>query len=98
MKGRALVGYAIAVAACLLALLTTAAAAQHKRVMILNSVGREFRPWSEYIRNIRDELDRQSPGPLDVQEHSLVLARSDDPNPEAPFVEYLRTLYGENPP
>ena len=35
---------------------------------------------------------------MDVQEHALVLARSDDPNPEAPFVEYLRTLYGENPP
>jgi signal transduction histidine kinase len=97
MKGRALARYAIAVATCLLTLLN-AAAAEHKRVMILHSVGREFRPWNEYAKDIRAELDRQSPWPLDVQEHSLVLARSDDPNPEAPFVEYLRMLYGENPP
>ena len=66
--------------------------------MILHSVGREFRPWNEYAKDIRAELDRQSSWPLDVQEHSPVLARSDDPNPEAPFVEYLRTLYGENQP
>ena len=97
MKGRAFVRYTIAVAACLLALLN-AAAAEHKRVMILHSVGREFRPWNEYAKDIRAELDRQSPWPVDVQEHSLVLARSDDPNPEAPFVEYLRTLYGEKTP
>jgi len=97
MKGRAFARYVIAVAVCLLALLN-AAAAEHKRVMILHSVGREFRPWNEYAKDIRAELDRQSPWPVDVQEHALVLARSDDPNPEAPFVEYLRTLYGENPP
>ena len=96
MKGRAFARYVIAVAVCLLALLN-AAAAEHKRVMILHSVGREFRPWNEYAKDIRAELDRQSPWPLDVQEHSLVLARSDDPNPETPFVEYLRTLYGESP-
>jgi len=42
--------------------------------MILHSVGREFRPWNEYAKAIRAELDRQSPAPLDVQEHSLVEA------------------------
>jgi signal transduction histidine kinase len=47
---------------------------------------------------MRAELDRQSPWPLDVQEHSLVAARSDDPNPEPPFVDYLRALYGAQQP
>jgi hypothetical protein len=47
---------------------------------------------------MRAELDRQSPWPLNVQEHSLVAARSADRNPEAPFVDYLRSLYAEQPP
>ena len=75
-----------------------AVAADHKRVLILHSVGREFRPWNEYAKQMRAELDRQSPWPLDVQEHALVAARSADPNPEPPFVEYLRALYGEQQP
>jgi C4-dicarboxylate-specific signal transduction histidine kinase len=72
--------------------------AEHKRIMVLHSFGREFRPWNEYAKAIRAELDRQSPWILDVQEHSLVSARSGDPNAELPFVEYLRALYVENPP
>jgi signal transduction histidine kinase len=87
----------LAAVVCLLTL-ANATAAEYKRILILHSVGREFRPWNEYAKDMRAELDRQSPWPLDVQEHSLVAARSDDPNPEPPFVEYLRTLYGEHPP
>jgi hypothetical protein len=34
----------------LFAALGSAAADQHKRVMILHSVGREFRPWNEYAK------------------------------------------------
>jgi signal transduction histidine kinase len=78
--------------------LANAAAAEHRRVLILHSVGREVRPWNEYAKHMRAELDRQSPWPLDVQEHSLVAARSADPNPEPPFVDYLRALYGEQQP
>ncbi|MBR0848877.1 ATPase [Bradyrhizobium diazoefficiens] len=72
--------------------------ADHKRVIILHSFGREFRPWNEYARAIRAELDRQSPFVLDTQEHSLITARSTDPRAEVAFVEYLRTLYLDNPP
>jgi len=86
----------VAIGCCLT--LADAAAAEHKLVLILHSVGREFRPWNEYAKDMRAELDRQSPWPLDVQEHSLVPARSPDSNPEPPFVEYLRMLYGEHPP
>lgn len=66
--------------------------------MILHSFGNDFRPWGQYARTIRSELTRQSRWPLDVQDHSLVTARSSDENPEVPFVEYLSALYARNPP
>ena len=75
----------------------TASAAEPKRVMLLHSFGRDFRPWSEYAKGIRTELDRQSPWPLDITEHSLVAARSSDESPDAPFVEYLRGLHSKRP-
>jgi len=74
-----------------------ALAAEPKRVMLLHSFGREFRPWSEYAKTIRIELNRQSPWPLDIHDHSVISARFSDPNAELAFVEYLRTLYSERP-
>ena len=35
-----------------------------KRVLILHSFGREFRPWSEYARSIKAGLEQQSPWPM----------------------------------
>jgi hypothetical protein len=73
-------------------------ATEHKRIMVLHSFGREFRPWNEYANAIRAELDRQSLWILDVQEHSLISARSTDSGADLPFVEYLRSLYMDSPP
>ena len=73
-------------------------ATQHKEVLILQSFGREFRPWNEYAKQIRAELDRQSPWPLDVREHALETACSGKLNPELPFVEYLGALYADHAP
>jgi ABC-type uncharacterized transport system substrate-binding protein len=75
----------------------TAWAAESKRVMLLHSFGPDFKPWSEYAKAIREELDRRSPWPLDLREHSLENARSSDENPEGPFVEYLRALFAKQP-
>jgi signal transduction histidine kinase len=75
-----------------------AAAAEPKQVMLLHSFGRDFKPWSEYAKAIRAEIDRQSPWPLNVHEHSLEIARSSDEHPEGPFVEYLRALYANQQP
>ena len=74
-----------------------AEAAEPKRVMVLHSFGRDFRPWNDYSRILRTELERQSAGPLDITDHSLVTARSNDDDPEAPFVEYLRALHAKKP-
>ena len=75
-----------------------AADLEPKQVLVLHSFGREFKPWSEYAVAIRQELERQSPWPLDIQEHAIVTARSNDENPEAAFVGYLRALYAKRKP
>jgi signal transduction histidine kinase len=69
-----------------------------KLVLMLHSFGRDFLPWSEYAHTIRLELEQQSPWPIDLQEHNLLSARFNNPGPEAPFVEYLRSLYSGRPP
>jgi hypothetical protein len=65
---------------------------------MLHSFGRDFKPWSEYARNIRAELEQQSRWPLEISDHSLMTLRSDDEKSEAPFVEYLRALHTGYPP
>jgi signal transduction histidine kinase len=72
-------------------------AAEPKRVLVLHSVGRDFKPWSEHAKAIRTEFDRQSPWPLEIIEQSLLTARSGDENPEVPFVEYLRAVFAKRP-
>src|SRR5262245_37057132 len=47
-----------------------------KRVMVLHSFGRDFKPWSDYATSIRSELARQSQWPIDIIDQSLVTARS----------------------
>ena len=91
-------GVCACVGATILLLVTLGtAAAESKRVMMLHSFGRDSKPWSDYAKNIRGELDRQSPWPLDITEHPLLAARSSEENPEAAFAEYLRALYTERP-
>src|SRR2546421_7057156 len=69
-----------------------AGAAETKRVLMLHSFGRDFKPWSEYTRNVRAELDQQSRWSLEIRDISLMTTGSDDQASEAPFVEYLRAL------
>jgi signal transduction histidine kinase len=75
-----------------------AAAAEPKRVLLLHSFGQDVKPWSEYAKAIRAELNRQSPWPLDLYEHSLVTARFSDENPEVPFAAYLGALFAKRQP
>ncbi len=73
-------------------------AAESKQVLLLHSFGRDFKPWSEYAKSIRMELNQQSPWPLDITEHSLVTARSPDEDSDIAFVEYLRALSAKRSP
>src|SRR4051794_26318375 len=72
-------------------------ASEPKRVMVLHSYGRDFKPWIEYAKAIRTELDRQSPWPLEIIDQSLMTARGPDEDPEVPFVEYLHAVFIQRP-
>ena len=74
--------------------LTGAAFSEPKRVLLLHSFGRDFAPWNEYARTIREELRQQSKEPLDIFEASLATARFAD-DEEGPFVDYLRALFAK---
>ena len=73
-------------------------AAQPKKVLFLYSFGPNFQQGALWGREIHNELVRQSPWPLDIQEHSLVTARNDDGAAEVKFVEYLGALYAQRAP
>jgi len=71
--------------------------AETKRILLLHSFGLDFRPWGEYSKAIRSELNRQSPWPLDIKDQLLTTARSTDENPEPPFIDYLNALEVKHP-
>jgi len=68
------------------------AAAEPKTVLILQSYGQNFKPWSEYLKGLRQELERRSPSRLIIQDFSVITARAEEENAEYEFVDYLRAL------
>jgi len=70
---------------------------QTKRILLVHSFGRDFKPWSEYARAIREELERQTKWPIDIMDQVLASARVPGDNPEAPFIDYLQQLYAAQP-
>jgi hypothetical protein len=73
-------------------------AGQPKKILFLHSYGQTFQPWATWSKEIRNQLIRQSPWPLDIQEHSLITARNGGDAAEAKFVEYLSVLDAQRPP
>ena len=70
-----------------------AATGEPKRVLILDSFGRDFAPWNAITPALKTELAQQSPGPIEFHEASLETARFGDALAERPFAEYLRALF-----
>ena len=87
----------IAVAMLFLTALSTASA-DTKGVVILQSYGQNFKPWSEYSKALRQQLERTSPWQLDFQEFSVSTARSENEDAEVQFTEYLRALFAHHAP
>ena len=73
-------------------------AAQPKKIVILHSYSQSFEPGATWSREIRSQLSRQSPWPLETHEHSVVTAHGGNDAAEARFVEYLKSLYAQQPP
>lgn len=69
-----------------------------KRVLILDSFGRNVPPFNKVISVFRTELSRRSPAPIDFYEVSLEMARFAQPDQEAPFVNFLKERFAAHPP
>lgn len=69
-----------------------------KRVIVLHSFGRDFKPWNEYATRIRAELDRQSRWTLEIHDHSLINARTGQEKLDSAFADYLAALYEQHSP
>jgi signal transduction histidine kinase len=76
---------------------TGTALSEPKRVLILHPFGRDFVPWSEYGKTVREELLRQLPEGIDLYETSVVSARSGDVE-EGPFADYVQALFVKRQP
>ena len=88
---------------CALAIVASAATAsmalaEPKHVVFLHSYGQNFKPWSEYSKALRQELERKARWPLDLQDFSVVTARSGDENAEREFTDYLDARYAHRAP
>ncbi|MCO5064995.1 MAG: ATP-binding protein [Rhizobiaceae bacterium] len=71
---------------------------QPKQILFLYSLGPNFQPWATWSRVAREEMNRQSPWPLDIREQSLVTALDGQDAVNAKFVEYLTALYTQREP
>jgi signal transduction histidine kinase len=69
-----------------------------KRVLILESFGRDFAVWNAVPPAFKQELVRQLPFPIEFHEAALETARVAQPQAETAFAEYLRALYAEHRP
>lgn len=70
-----------------------AVGAEPRRVLLLHSLDRDFAPFDAVAGNLRTELTRQSPEPVDIYEVSLESARFRDTLQEGPFVSCLLALF-----
>src|ERR1044072_1584801 len=73
-------------------------AAEPKRILIIDSFGRDFAPWNEYAKRFRADLDREWSEPIDLYETSLAIPRFSEESKESEFKEnqftdYLHSLF-----
>jgi signal transduction histidine kinase len=69
-----------------------------KRVLMVNSFGHNFEPFSSAAASFRTELARQSPEPVEFYEVALETARFAEGDIDRPLAEYLRVLFEQRPP
>src|SRR6476620_6895305 len=82
------------VAALLLVVAPSSAVhAEPKRVLLLHSFGQDFAPYDSFSANFRTYLAQRSPDPVDIYDASLLSARFNENEDDAPFVAYLESLF-----
>jgi signal transduction histidine kinase len=91
-----IIKYLIVVGTTLLISFATAMAAP-KRIIVLQSNGQDFKPWSDYARAFQQELERQSSWPVVVQHFPVALGLDED-GAGHQLAAYLRELYSRSAP
>jgi hypothetical protein len=86
----------VGAALLLLGMLGPATAAP-KRVLLLESFGRDFTPFSEFSGSFRSDLVQQSPETVEFFEVSLEMARFSEVDQQGPFADYLSALLAQHP-
>lgn len=69
-----------------------------RRVLILESYGRDIAPWNAITPAFKEELVKQVRGPVEFHDAALETARESAPQAELAFAEYLRALYTRKQP
>jgi len=69
-----------------------AAEAKVRRVLIITSFGGRFEPFYSFVAEMRAEVVRQLPEPIEFLEAPLEMARFAQTGEEGPFADYLATL------
>ena len=64
-----------------------------KRVLIIDSFGRDIGPFNAVASTFRTTLARELAEPVDIDEAPFDTARFIEPNREAPFVDFLQNHY-----
>ncbi|HEU5179430.1 MAG TPA: ATP-binding protein [Candidatus Polarisedimenticolia bacterium] len=67
-----------------------------RRILILNSFGRDFTPYNSVTSKFREDLARLSPKPVELLDISLETMRFDTAD-EAPVVDYVGALCARRP-
>ena len=75
------------------------AAGASKRIAFLHSYSQNLRPWSEYAKALRRELDLQSGWPLFIEDFSVITGRAEsDETAERKFLDYISALFSSQLP
>lgn len=86
-------------AGLILSLLATcgASGATPKRVLILESLGRDVAPFNTAVSAFRTTLARELGQPVDIYEAPLDMARFADPGFEKPLMDFLEQRFAGSP-
>jgi PAS domain S-box-containing protein len=72
-------------------------AASPKRVLILDSFGRDVAPFGIALSSFRTTLATELGEPVDIHEAALDMARFSDPGTERPFADFLERRFAGRP-
>jgi signal transduction histidine kinase len=73
------------------------ALASPKRILILDSFGRDVAPFNVAVSAFRTTIARELGEPVDIYEASLDKARFAEPEKDGPFIEFLRSRFETRP-